>query len=250
MSLIVPAILPTSREDLEHKLALLSSVPSIRRVQIDIVDGKFASPASWPYSAEATQGKPYSAPKPYAALKALAPDGLLPHVERFEYEVDLMCFDADRMADAWLSLGASRITFHLESAANVEKLMASVRRRHGAGGFTPLVSFGLALNIATDLSLLEPHLDTIDYVQFMGIAKIGRQGQPFSRQALDKIRAFRRLHPDIPIQVDGGVSLATARELSRLSIPTLIVGSAIVRSADPAAAVRMFEEELHSPYGV
>ena len=47
MSIIVPAILPTSFEDLEEKLAQLHGL--VDSVQIDSVDGHFATPASWPY---------------------------------------------------------------------------------------------------------------------------------------------------------------------------------------------------------
>ena len=50
MSAIVPAILPKSLEDLEQKLTVLSGVAT--SVQIDVVDGKFVSPASWPYASD------------------------------------------------------------------------------------------------------------------------------------------------------------------------------------------------------
>ena len=42
MSLIVPAVLPSSLEDLKEKLALFAKLPAVSRVQIDVVDGKFA----------------------------------------------------------------------------------------------------------------------------------------------------------------------------------------------------------------
>ena len=124
-----------------------------------------------------------------------------------------------------------------------------MRRRYGESGFTSLVSFGLALNIDTDLALLEPHLGEISYVQFMGIARIGRQGQPFDRRVLEKIRSFRSRHPDLPIQVDGGVNRDTARPLLALGVTDLIVGSGIVRASDPAAAFAALDA-LRTPYGV
>lgn len=232
MGLVVPAVLPSSREDLEEKLALFARIPSVSRVQIDVVDGHFASPASWPYSAP-------------GELQDWAKRGIaLPSPDRITYEIDLMCHDAERAAGAWLSLGAARLTFHAESATDLPRLIASARVRYG-----DLVSFGLAINIASDLALLEPHLGKIEYVQFMGIARIGRQGQPFDRRVFEKVRAFRTLHPEVPVQVDGGVTLESAKRLLVLGVSNVVVGSGILKAKDPATAFARFEA-LESPFGV
>ncbi|MCX6787467.1 MAG: hypothetical protein NTY93_03035, partial [Candidatus Kaiserbacteria bacterium] len=237
MGLVVPAVLPSSRNDLEEKLDLFSQVPSVDRVQIDVVDGHFASPASWPYSA----------PKELRTM--IEQDEMLPHLDRFEYEIDLMCLDAERAAEAWLALGVSRLTFHAEGASDLPRLLASARRRYGASGLAPLISFGLALNIASDLALVESCLDEIEYVQLMGIAQIGRQGQPFDQNVFEKVRIFHARHPEIPLQVDGGISLENAKKLVALGVSKLIIGSAIMHAGDPAESVRAFEE-IQSPYGV
>lgn len=239
MSLVVPAVLPYSRADLEEKLGLFAHLPSVSRVQIDVVDGKFASPASWPFSAKATKGKS-------AELEAMVQEGkMLPNLDRIGYEIDLMCFDAERVMDAWLTLGASRFTFHAESVTDLSRFLASVHARYG-GDF---ISFGLALNVASSLALIEPYLDRIDYVQFMGIATIGRQAQPFDRRVLEKVRLFHKRHPEVPVQVDGGVSLESAHELISLNVSNLVVGSLIVRSKDPSALVAKIEA-LHAVHGV
>jgi ribulose-phosphate 3-epimerase len=239
MSLVIPAVLPSKRKDLEEKLALLTRIPSISRVQIDVVDGKFASPASWPYTAP-------------AELQQMVTNGhMLPQLNRIEYEIDLMCLDAERMAEPWLTLGATRLTFHAESITDVPRFLASARNRYGAGAdfASGLISFGLALNIASDLALIEPCLDEIAYVQFMGIARIGRQGQPFDRRVFEKVRVFHNRHPELPVQVDGGVSLERAKELVALGVSNLVIGSALLRASDPAAEVAAFEA-LRSSFGV
>ncbi len=233
MGRIVPAVLPSSRKDLEEKLSLFARFPSVDRVQIDVVDGKFIAPASWPYTAP-------------GELDAMAERAhMLPELHRIEYEIDLMCFDAERAAGVWLALGASRLTFHAESITDIPKLLASFRKRYGGGSdiaLPSLVSFGLALNIESSVALIEPYLREVEYVQFMGIARIGAQGQAFDRRVLEKIRAFRARHPDIIVQVDGGVSLKTAKELLPLGVSRLIVGSAILRASDPLRAFAAFEE--------
>lgn len=232
MSLIVPAVLPSSYKDLEEKLALFASIPSVSHVQIDVVDGHFASPASWPYSAP-------------AELRTMVErNEMLPALDRIAYEIDLMCLDAERAVGSWLALGATRLTFHAESATDLSRLLTSVRDQYGH-----FISFGVALNIASDLALLEPHVSDIEYVQFMGISRIGRQGQLFDRRVFEKIRFFHQRHPEISVQVDGGVTLENARAILALGVSNLIVGSGILRASDPTAAFAQFEA-LQSPFGV
>ncbi len=233
MTLVTPAVLPSSRYDLTEKLNRFTTVPSITRIQIDVVDGRFASPMSWPYTA------PNDIPAMTSARE------MLPHLDRIEYEIDLMCLDAERATETWLSLGASRLTFHAESILDLSKFLTSMRKRYGDVSAT----FGVALNVTSDLSLIEPHLEQIEYVQFMGIASIGKQGQPFDRRVLEKIRVFHKQHPDVTMQVDGGVTLASARELVALGVSNLIVGSALARAADIGREVEKFET-LQTPFGV
>lgn len=232
MGLVVPAVLPSSRADLEEKLSLFSRIPSASRIQIDVVDGRFASPASWPYTA------------PTEWQYRVERREMLPRLDRFEYEIDLMCADPESAAEEWLTLGATRLSFHAESVTDLPRLLSFARRRYGS-----FISFGLALNIASDLALIEPCFSEIEYVQFMGIAQAGRQGQPFDERVFEKVRVFLDRHPGFPVQVDGGVSLENAKKLVGLGVTNLVVGSALLRANDPAAAFAAFEA-LESPYGV
>lgn len=239
MSIVVPAVLPSSHEELEEKLALFAQIPSVHRVQIDVVDGRFAAPASWPYTN-------------HHELHHLIEKGeMLPYLDRIAYEIDLMCLDAEKASEEWLALGATRLTFHAESATDLPRVLASARKRYGAGdGFvSDLISFGCALNIASDLALIEPCLSEIEYVQFMGIARIGRQGQPFDQRVFEKVRAFHSRHPEVPLQVDGGISLPSARQLVALGVTNLVIGSNILKAKDPAEVVAAFED-LKGSYGV
>ena len=155
-----------------------------------------------------------------------------------------MCLDVERAAEAWLALGATRLTFHAESLTDLPRFLARARSQYGS-----LISFGLALNIASDIAIIEHSLEGVDYVQFMGIAKIGRQGQPLDKGIFERVRSFRSRHLKMPVQVDGGVSLESARRLVALGASNLVVGSGLLRAGDPAAAFAAFEA-LRSPYGV
>jgi ribulose-phosphate 3-epimerase len=239
MAIIVPAILPSSKEDLEGKLARLPK--TVRDIQIDIVDGQYVAPATWPYD---------------GSLKAFEhgvreSGEALPYVGQFNVEVDLMVRDAEHVVGTWIDAGAKRITLHAESIPQLPKVLGNLQVHYGHDkGFAPdLLSIGLAIQVTTDISLIEPYMNMIDYVQFMGIASIGKQGQPFDTRVLQKIRQFKRLHPDMPVQVDGGVSLTTAPELFELGVNRLVVGSALFKQSDIGAAIEEFKK-LAGEYGV
>ena len=237
MGLVVPAVLPSSYKELEEELALLAGISSVSRIQIDVVDGLFASPASWPYTAHVGR------------LTSNMGGEMLPFLDKISYEIDLMCLDAENAVKSWLALGASRFTLHVEASTNLPRLLAYSKKRYGGGFAQGLVSFGCAINIMTDSALIEQCIGEIEYVQFMGIAEIGRQGQPFDKRVLEKIKTFRAQHPEITLQVDGGVTLQNASDILRLGVSDLIVGSAIVRARNPVAAFAEFES-LKTPYGV
>ena len=221
MRAIIPAILPKSREDLNDKLTRLSGITN--EVQIDIVDGRFVSPASWPYLHDEKAGE-----------SVLSAGDQLPELDSFKFDIDLMVEEPEKEIGKWVRAGATRITVHAETTRRLPELIQDFQVQYGHDkGFVPgLLSLGLALNIATDTSLIEPFLDNCDYIQFMGIAKIGKQGEPFDARVIPKIHAFHRKYPDMPIQVDGGVSRNSAVKLLEAGATRLVIGSALWRAPD------------------
>ncbi len=236
MSVVVPTILTSSRQDLIEKLGRVEGL--VDTVQIDAVDGRFASPATWPYT-----------PPKDDAPELAEPNGLLA-LGRFRYEADLMVADPEESIGTWIAAGATRIVVHVESTDYLPRLIDDLAHRFGHDkGFAPdLLALGLSIGIETDTALLEQYLESADFVQFMGIKTIGRQGEPFDRRVLEKIKAFRAKHPSVPIQVDGGVSLATAPDLLSLGVNRLIVGSDLWKAENVEEELQRFQE-LVERYG-
>lgn len=235
MAVIVPAILPRSRDDLADKLLRLEGIAS--EVQIDVVDGRFATPASWPYL---QPGEP-----------AHGTEDPFPFLGSLRFEMDVMAESSEAQIAKWVNAGAQRITIHAEATHRLPKLLEEFRTLYGHdASFAPgLLSLGLAINLATDTSLIEPYLDQCDYVQFMGIREIGKQGQPFDKAVLLKIAAFKKKYPNMALQVDGGVSLETAPALLSAGVSRLIVGSALWNSKNLKAAYAQFMA-LTTQYGI
>lgn len=239
MGIIVPAILPESRLDLEEKLAQLRGICD--DVQIDIVDGKFASPASWPYRED-----------PAEPQKMLAAGELFFGNGDHKIEIDLMSQDPETAAGSFVALGATRLTIHAESTRYIPRFIESTRALYGHDKdfVSDLLSLGLALGVESDLALIEPHLSQIEYVQFMGIRTIGHQGEAFDTRVLQKIATFRKRYPDMPVQIDGGVTLQTAPALLEAGVSRLIVGSALWKSEDVRQTYHAFTalSEKHGIY--
>lgn len=220
MATIVPAILETTSEGVAQKLLHIKDFAT--ETQIDIVDGSFASPATWPYQE--------------GLMTQAGVLGLLPHSETLSIELDLMIDDPERTLHTWMGVGARRILFHLESTTQMKSILSHLRLDYGhdKGFMSDALAVGIAIQQETKSELLEPYLDAIDYVQFMGIKRIGVQGQPFAPEVLNKIHIFRNKHPDVPVQVDGGVTLSVAPELLSLGVSRLIVGSSIWKAENPS----------------
>jgi len=213
----------------------------VTSVQIDVVDGHFATPPSWPY----TDPPMLDVVRPTSDVGRTTSNSepLLPYIGRFRFDIDLMVVDPERAAGRWLDAGASRLTLHAESVPDMTQTLRRMKAHYGHEvGHTGAFELGVAINVATDTAIIESVLGMVDYVQFMGIATIGRQGEPFDMRVLAKIRAFHSAHPNIPIQVDGGVTLATAPEVLAAGASRLVVGHALVGAPEPARVLDAFAE--------
>jgi len=100
------------------------------------------------------------------------------------------------------------------------------------------VEVGIALLPSAGIEVLTRYDGLYDFVQVMGIARIGFQGEPFDDQALALVRKLREQYSDMVIQVDGAVSMDNIRALVDAGASRLVVGSAIFRAEDPVGAVK------------
>lgn len=235
---IIPAVMPKTRSELESLLLRVRGLVST--VQIDVMDGKFIPNRSWPY---------HNAGYSDDFTSILHEEDGLPFWEDFDFEVDLMVSDPSSAVEDWILAGARRIIIHAQSfegrEAELVTLVTSLRER-----FPKELSeepSGLQIGVAVGAGLLpnvlpEGLVDQADFLQCMGIAKIGFQGQPFDERVLQTISAFRAQYPELPISVDGGVSLDTALRLKVAGATRLVSGSAIFNSNDIRGAVENFSK--------
>lgn len=231
---VIPAIMPKSFSDLVEKVALVS--PYVTSVQCDLMDGKFVSGKTWPYFS-------YSDPD-FAAL--LEEKKALPQWDTIDYEIDLMSATPESDAFDWIKVGASRIILHLESSSEIKKLVEEIRAEHGNPTDVPGVpEIGIASLNSTPISETEALVPFIDFVQVMGIARIGFQGEPFDPSSLERIRALKTKFPNLPISVDGGVNGESAPLLVRAGADRLVSGSYIFKSTNIAETITSMKGLRH-----
>jgi len=197
---VIPAIIPENFDDLREKVSQVKGLVSL--VQVDIVDGVFVLSKSWP-------------------LKN-SDDFVLPFSDEISFELDLMVADLSDI-EKWIVKGVKRIIFHIEATENPEKNIEKLKGK---------VEIGIAFNINTDVNKYKNILRDVDFVQFMGIEKIGFQGVEFSEKVIQKIKDFRLENNDIIISVDGGVNLENAKLLKEVDVNRLVSGSTIFESED------------------
>jgi ribulose-phosphate 3-epimerase len=234
MLTIIPAIMPDNYDDLLTKSSRVRGLVPL--AQIDVMDGAFVKSKSWPYTEGGTGREPH-----FVAL--MSQDEGLPHWEDLDYEIDLMIGEPEKHLDEWLPLGASRYIFHIESIKDHDAFWAHDMWKDGARdiGGEKVVEIGLAINPDTPLDAIRPHLHLIDVVQCMGIARIGYQGQAFDERVLGMINRIRVEAPNLPISVDGGVSVETAPLLRAAGASRLVSGSAVFGAPDMADAIAHLE---------
>ena len=256
---IIPAVIPQSKKDLLDHIERVHRIVPI--MQIDVCDGRFVSSVSWPYISVAGKGagassgaKAQAHAKSVAAideeLAAFIEDGL-PHWEDLDYEIDMMVEDPVHEIERWIAVGAKRLVVHVKSLQKdgtslidgLNIFFSTLEKEHGyvdAKHFD-FFELGIALEMDTPVESIAPFIDRFHFIQLMGIDTIGLQGQVFDERVLDRVAEAKKLFPDVPVSVDGGVSLDTAAELADAGADRLVVGSAIFKSLSIADAVNAFK---------
>lgn len=179
-------------------------------LHLDIMDGHFVPNISF-------------GPALVRALRPLSP---------MPFDVHLMIAPADAYLAAFAQAGADIISLHPEAGPHLHRSLQTIRALGKKAG--------VVLNPATPIEALHHVLDLTDLILVMSVNP-GFGGQSFLASQLGKITALRRMIAqsgrDIALQVDGGVTLATAPDCIAAGADVLVAGTAVFGSTDYAAAI-------------
>jgi ribulose-phosphate 3-epimerase len=229
MSEIIPAILEKNFSEIKNKLTFLRG--RAKCVQLDFCDGLFVPNQTWPFSSGGFQD--------YDFQKILNEEEGMPFWEDFDFEFDLMVSDAVENFDIYMKLGPKRMIFHLgaqKSLKEFEHFLESLDMY-----IRDNVEIGLAFNPNDDLKVVTQLSSKVDFLQCMGIDKIGFQNQEFDEKVFKNIKFLKENLPGVVLSVDGGVDLENIETLLDVGVDRLTVGSGIWKSPDPIGALENFQ---------
>ena len=212
---VIPAILPHSFEEVTEKCSRVEGLTSF--IQIDICDGVFGREKTW------------------------MPTGMEVMPSGFAFEFDLMLTNWKDTVLHCLTLGAKSIVAHVDNFSD-EDIAALV------GMVAPhSISLGIAVSNDKELDFhadmfrktrdLYPHV----FIQVMGIAKIGEQGQIFDESTPGRIVSLKKLFGDALVQVDGGMMPETVKRVVSEGAENVVVGSYIFGGEDAGGAIERLE---------
>jgi ribulose-phosphate 3-epimerase len=159
-------------------------------------------------------------------VKALRPHTNMP------LDVHLMIAPVDPYIAAFAEAGADHISVHPESGPHLHRSLQLIRSLNKKAG--------VVLNPATPVEAIAHVLDLTDLIMVMTVNP-GFGGQAFISSQLAKIAILRRMIDEtgrrIVLQVDGGVTPATAGQVLAAGADCLIAGTAVFGKPDYAAAI-------------
>lgn len=202
---ILPSLLLCDFGNLQREVAELEAA-GVKGLHLDVMDGQFVP--------NLTYGMPV-----VEALNRLT---------ELPLDVHLMIRNPEQFIAEFVKAGADVLTVHVEATDDPQALLNQI---HDQG-----VAAGLALNPDTPAGAVEPYLESCDLVLAMSV-NAGFGGQTFNPVALEKLRYFRSLSDRVVLEIDGGVNPDTIFDCADAGAELLVVGSAIFRQPDYAAAI-------------
>ena len=123
--------------------------------------------------------------------------------------------------------------FHCEAEGNKQLIIDEIKKRNK--------KVGVVINPETQISEIFPFLKDVDLVLVMSVVP-GWSGQKFIPETVDKVKELAKYKDKYGflIEVDGGINLENARELTPVDI--LCSASTIFKAEDPNLAIQLLKE--------
>ncbi len=204
MAIIAPSILSADFTTLGQEIKSVEEAGA-DWIHIDVMDGRFVPNISYgPIIVDACN-----------------------KVTDLPLDVHLMIEKPDHLIPEFIKAGADLISVHAEACTHLHRTLQLIK---GAN-----IQAGVALNPATSLTGLEWVIEELDFVLIMSVNP-GFGGQKFIESSVEKIEQLSDLIEETGssaiIQVDGGISLSTIKEVADAGTESFVAGSAIFNTPD------------------
>jgi len=201
MITVSPSLLSCDFLNLEQELSHFDSCSNIW-FHLDIMDGHFVP--------NLTFGHPL--------VKGIC------NISKHPVDAHLMVTNPEFYVDTFKKYNIHNLTFHVEAVDKDElgKLVKKAKK--------DFKSIGVSIKPKTSLAVLSADiLKEIDLILIMSVEP-GFGGQSFIDSTwakLEELKKITKAHPNIVVQVDGGVSNQNAKELINAGVTNLVAGSYI-----------------------
>jgi ribulose-phosphate 3-epimerase len=220
---IIPAILVKSKEDFASRISSVS--PYVKRVQIDIMDGKFVpnitlQPEDFP-----------PIPKHLLVEYHLMVEHPLEYMKRIGKKNAIYEIHLESLTGAGGRGGASKKPAQ-EVAKELSILQGEAKKLKS--------SLALVLSPDTPVQEVEPYLSHVKFVLIMTVYP-GFSGQKYLPAMEEKMR-WLKAHGAV-VEVDGGLDIGTVRSASAAGATLIGVASGIFAKPDIKKAIEELEKD-------
>ena len=146
-------------------------------------------------------------------------------------DAHLQVTNPDNLIPSFAEAGVASITVQPEVVTHLHRTLELIRSQG--------CEAGVALNPTSPPELIQWALPFVDYINVMSVNP-GFGGQDFIPEMADKVRRLKAM-TNVPIEVDGGITVDTAPLMVEAGAQVLIAGSAVFRG-DPATEMRKIIE--------
>ena len=144
------------------------------------------------------------------------------------FDAHLMVSNPDDLLADYADAGVNYITVHAEACSHLDRTLSYIRELG--------CKAGVALNPHTPATAIQHVIDRLDLVLVMTVNP-GFGGQAFIPAMVEKIATINDMvaKRDIIIEVDGGITADSARDVVQAGARALVAGSAIFKGGNQAS---------------
>jgi ribulose-phosphate 3-epimerase len=211
---LAPSILAADFANLQKEVEMLNA-SAADYIHVDVMDGVFVPNISF--------GIPVTEAIHRHATKPL--------------DVHLMIVNPELYLEAFVKVGASILTVHVEACTHLHRTLQEIKRLG--------IRAGVALNPHTPIETLSEVLEDVDLVCVMSVNP-GFGGQKFIEHSYAKVANLKEMilkkGSSTQIEVDGGVTDQNAKGLVEAGADVLVAGSFVFNAPDPIATIASLKE--------